>query len=100
MLGTVRNRQLDAEEAAAKKLKAENKEKLIDELMFSDADAGAIVSMHEKEMEVTEQASRAPKFSTGIAAQNMASGMEDFTVSLKRVCPRVHDHVSWLPLVP
>ena len=44
--------------------------------MFSDADAGAIVSMHAKEMEETEQA-RLPKFSTGIATQNVASGMYD-----------------------
>ena len=50
------------------------REKLIDDLMFSDADAGAIVSMHAKEMEETEQASRVPKFSTGIAAHNVASG--------------------------
>lgn len=48
--------------------------------MFSDADAGAIVSMHEKEMEETEQA-RLPKFSTGIAAQNVASGMDDYTLT-------------------
>ena len=71
-LGNIRQRQLEAEEAAAKKLKAENREKLIDDLMFSDADAGAIVSMHAKEMEESEQA-RVPKFSTGIAAQNVSS---------------------------
>ena len=71
-LGNIRQRQLEAEEAATKKLKAENREKLIDDLMFSDADADAIVSMHAKEMEENEQA-RVPKFSTGIAAQNVAS---------------------------
>ena len=30
------------------------REKLIDDLMFSDADAGAIVSMHEKESEAEQ----------------------------------------------
>ena len=49
------------------------REKLIDDLMFSDADAGAIVSMHEKESEEAEQA-KGPKFSTGVAAQNVSSG--------------------------
>jgi len=47
-----------------KKLKEESKEKMLDDLMFSDADARAIVSQH-REQVATRRKAAVAKFSTG-----------------------------------
>ena len=65
-----------AEYLAEKKLKEESKEKLIDDLMFSDGDASAIVSKHKESTstqmsairQTTTAAGAAVTFSTGVSS--------------------------------
>ena len=65
--------ELEEAEKTAKLRKVQNKEKLIDDLMFSDVDAGAIIKDHESKISETD--SSTAKFSSGaeVAAASRAA---------------------------
>jgi CDK-activating kinase assembly factor MAT1 len=60
-LATAHSRRAQIEEEEERKIKAANKEKLIEDLMFSDADASEIISSHQAS---TAPTTAVPKFST------------------------------------
>eukprot|EP00095_Tigriopus_kingsejongensis_P003705 maker-scaffold382_size189932-snap-gene-0.30 protein:Tk03705 transcript:maker-scaffold382_size189932-snap-gene-0.30-mRNA-1 annotation:"cdk-activating kinase assembly factor" len=65
----LRHREAEMEERTLKQKKKADKEKLIDDLMFLDTDASAIVSQHAQTVAATTEdglLAKRPKFSTGI----------------------------------
>ncbi|PVD26658.1 hypothetical protein C0Q70_14336 [Pomacea canaliculata] len=77
---TAIRRQLAAEEEQGEKnTKRRNKDALIDDLMFSDLTAQAILDRHKKVSSVKEEEQKPPTFSTGIRIQNVYTPMDETT---------------------
>ena len=75
-------KEAEAAEKAEKLLRAQNKEKLIDDLMFSDGDAGSIVADHQSKKD--EPAAAVAKFTSGAdiaAASRMNVGRSTTTTA-------------------
>jgi len=85
--------EMEAAEKAEKLLKAQNKEKLIDDLMFSDGDAGSIVADHQTKSEEATAAVAAAskaKFTSGAdiaAASRLNAGRSSAMAS--SIAPQV-----------
>ena len=69
--------EVEEEEKLAKIRKVQNKEKLIDDLMFSESDAGSIIKSHENNISATSELNGIAKYSSGadlVAASRAAKG--------------------------
>ncbi|TRY67553.1 hypothetical protein TCAL_05514 [Tigriopus californicus] len=87
----LRQRDLQSEERALKAKKVEDKEKLIDDLMFLDTDAKAIVNQHAAQTEEEVVLPKRTKFSTGIDVH--ATNVGPF-IPVAEAKPFVYNHVD------
>lgn len=87
----LRQRDLQSEERALKAKKAEDKEKLIDDLMFLDADAKSIVSQHAAQKGEEMVLPKRTKFSTGIELHATHVGP---IIPVAESKPFVYNHVD------
>lgn len=96
-LGNSRKFELGAEEEKAKRAKLADREKLIDDLMFSEADAADIVNQHAKvreaaaALEAENAAKSRPVFSTGLAVNSGVTDKRKVEVKIEEAVPYVYE---------